>query len=152
MTPASFACVVDASVAAQLYVPEPLTPQALALFGLLARGNVVFHVPDLFYAECANIFWKKVQRGVCTVAESTQALANILALPLTSTPARNLAADALILANAHSVSCYDGCYVALAQRVGASLITADQKLEQRLAPAGLPISWLGSWTPPQPTP
>src|SRR6266480_5901068 len=66
MTPTSFSCVVDASVAAQLYVPEPLTSQAAALFAMLAQANVTFHIPDLFYAECANIFWKKVQRAVCT--------------------------------------------------------------------------------------
>jgi predicted nucleic acid-binding protein len=152
MTPTSFSCVVDASVAAQLYVPEPLTSQAVALFGMLAQANAAFHVPDLFYAECANIFWKKVQRVVCTPAESTKALSNILALPLRSTPALDLAVDALALALAQSISAYDGCYVTLAQRLGAALITADQKLEQKLAPAGLPVTWLGAWTPPTPTP
>ena len=152
MTPMSFSCVVDASVAAQLYVPEPLTSQAVALFGMLAQGNVAFHVPDLFYAECANIFWKKVQRAVCTPAESTKALSNILALPLRSTPAVDLAGDALTLALTQGISAYDGCYLALAQRLGAPLITADQKLEQKLAPAGLPVTWLGAWNPPPPTP
>ena len=152
MTPTSFSCVVDASVAAQLYAPEPLTSQAVALFGLLAQANAVFHVPDLFFVECANIFWKKAQRSVCTPAESGQALSNILALPLRSTPAFDLAADALTLALGQGISAYDGCYVELAQRLGAALITADQKLEQKLAPAGLPVSWLGAWTPPAPPP
>ncbi len=152
MTPMSFSCVVDASVAAQLYVPEPLTSQAVALFSMLAQGNAGFHVPDLFYIECANIFWKKVKRGVCTAAESAKALANILALPLHSTPALDLAGDALTLALTQSISAYDGCYVALAQCLGAPLITADQKLEQKLAPAGLPVTWLGAWNPHPPTP
>jgi predicted nucleic acid-binding protein len=148
----SFSCVVDASVAAQLYVPEPLTSQAVALFAMLTQANSTFHIPDLFYAECANIFWKKVQRAVCSPAESTKALSNILALPLHSTPAFVLASDALTLALTQSISAYDGCYLALAQRLGAPLITADQKLEQKLAPAGLPVTWLGSWNPPPPTP
>lgn len=104
MTPMPFSCVVDASVAAQLYVPEPLTSQAVALFGMLAHANAAFHVPDLFYAECANIFWKKVQRAACTPAESTRALSNILALPLRSTPALDLAADALTVALAQRIS------------------------------------------------
>jgi len=152
MPPMSFSCVVDASVAAQLYVPEPLTSQAVALFAMLTQANAAFHVPDLFYAECANIFWKKVQRAVCTPAESTKALSNILALPLHSSPALDLAGDALTLALAQGISAYDGCYLALAQRLGAPLITADQKLEQKLAPAGLPVTWLGAWNPPPPTP
>src|SRR5260370_31519617 len=69
-----------------------------------------------------------------------------------STPALDLAGDALTLALAQGISAYDGCYLALAQRLGAPLITADQKLEQKLAPAGLPVTWLGVWNPPPPTP
>jgi hypothetical protein len=39
-----------------------LTAQATALFALLIGGQATFHVPELFYIECANIFWKKKQR------------------------------------------------------------------------------------------
>jgi predicted nucleic acid-binding protein len=53
-----FICVVDASVAVKLYLAEPLATEAIALFGLLTAPVTVFHVPDLFYVECANIFWK----------------------------------------------------------------------------------------------
>jgi predicted nucleic acid-binding protein len=132
-------------------IPEPLTGNAVALFGMLAQG-AAFSVPDLFYAECANIFWKKAQRAVCTPAEAEKALSNILALPLQPTSSFALAADALSLALNHSISAYDGCYVALARRLGTEMITADQKLVQKLAPGGLPVVWLGIWVPPAPTP
>ena len=51
------AWVIDASVAAKWLLPEDGSDQASALLGdeLL--------VPDLLFAELANIFWKKQMRG-----------------------------------------------------------------------------------------
>lgn len=143
---------VDASVAAQVVSPEPLTAQATALFTLLGGGQAIFHVPDLFYLECANIFWKKKQRGVCSESQAVQALTDLLALPLISTAHAALAVDALKLALALDITAYDACYLALAERLGVSFITADQKLERKLAGSGHAIVWLGAWTPPSATP
>jgi predicted nucleic acid-binding protein len=150
--PAPYVCVVDASAAAQLVVPEPLSGQATQLFALLAGGQAIFHVPDLFYVECANIFWKKVQRVVCSPAEAAKALADLRALPLARTPTFDLAADALNLALAHGITAYDGCYVALARRLGVPLISADQRLVHNVAVLAGTAVWLGSWTPPAATP
>lgn len=148
---APLACVVDASVAVKLYLAEPLAAEAVALFGLLADPANVFHVPDLFYAECTNIFWKYVRRGGATPAQVTVHLADLLSLPLRRVPAFDLAADALSLALAHGITAYDACYVALARRLGVPLITADQRLERALAGAGLAVAGLGNWTPPAAT-
>lgn len=147
-----FRCVVDASVAVKLYLAEPLAAEAIALFGLLTDPANVFHVPDLFYAECANIFWKYVQRHLATAAQVTGHLASLRALPLQRTPTFDLIDDALLLALAQGITAYDACYVALSQRLGLPLISADQKLEQKLAAAGLSVTWLGAWTPPASTP
>jgi predicted nucleic acid-binding protein len=141
-------CVVDASVAVKIYLAEPLAAEAVALFGLLTDPANVFHVPDLFYAECANIFWKYVQRGNATFAQVAGHLSDLLALPLASTPTAVLAANALPLAVTHGITVYDACYVALAKQLGVSFVTADQKLEQKLAGSGLAVIWLGTWTPP----
>src|SRR6516162_9681085 len=115
---APLVCVVDASVAVQVVSPEPLTTQATALFALLIGNHAVFHVPELFYIECANIFWKKKQRGVCSESQAEQALADLIALPLISTATEVLAVDALKLAVPLGITAYDACYIALAQRLG----------------------------------
>ena len=49
-----------------------------------------------------------------------------------ATPTSVLAPQALVLANAHGMTAYDACYVALANRESAALITADEKLHRRL--------------------
>ena len=144
--------VVDASVAAQVVSPEPLTAKATALFALLVGGQAAFHVPDLFYIECASIFWKKKQRGVCSESQAVQALSDLLALQLTTTAHALLAVDALRLALALDITAYDGCYLALAERVGVPLITVDQKLERKLVGSDRAIVWLGAWTPPSAIP
>jgi predicted nucleic acid-binding protein len=52
------------------------------------------------------------------------------------------------LAVAHGITAYDASYVVLAQKQSVPLITADQKLEQKLSGTGLPVIWLGTWKPP----
>jgi predicted nucleic acid-binding protein len=149
MTPAPFACVVDASVAVQLFIAEPLTPLATSLFDLLAGDpGVVFHVPDLFYAECANIFWKQVQRSLCPDATAQAAMANVHALRLQSAPTAGLTTEALQLALNHAITAYDACYVALSRWQGVPLITADEKLVRKLSGISPTVVWLGSWAPP----
>jgi predicted nucleic acid-binding protein len=50
--------VIDASIAIKWVVEEDGTAEALVL-----RQKAKLIAPDLLVAECANIFWKKVQRG-----------------------------------------------------------------------------------------
>ena len=145
------AYVVDASTAVKLYLTEPLSTEATALFGLLvANPPIELNVPDLFYAECANIFWKSTKRGTCTAAEAVTFDASLRALPLFRTPTFDLTATALPIALTHHISAYDACYVALARRLGVPLITADQKLMAKLAGTPLAPIWLGAWAPPIP--
>jgi predicted nucleic acid-binding protein len=144
------AYVLDASVAVKLFLPEPLAPEAAALVNLGLDPTVRLHVPDLFYVECANIFWKQVQRGNTTAPRVLADIALLHTWALSRTPTFALAADALGIALAHAVTAYDACYVALAQRLGVPLVTPDQKLQNKLAGTPLEPVWLGAWTPPGP--
>jgi predicted nucleic acid-binding protein len=60
---ASTDCIIDASVGIKLFLVEPLSERAEALFNRLVDDPPArFFVPDLCYAECANILWKYVRR------------------------------------------------------------------------------------------
>lgn len=124
-------CVVDTSVGIKIFIHEPLSDEALALFAQLAADPPAqLHVPDLFYIECANTLWKYVRRFGYSVTEAEQDLGRLQTLALFSTPTAGLMQSALKIATAHSVSAYDACYVALARQLKIPLITADEKLAQ----------------------
>jgi predicted nucleic acid-binding protein len=56
--------VVDASVDAKWFLPdkgETLVDEALRLLHQYAAGEIRFRVPDLFWAELGNLFWKAVR-------------------------------------------------------------------------------------------
>jgi predicted nucleic acid-binding protein len=145
------AYVVDASTAVKLYLVEPLAAEAAALFALLSASPPAdFQVPDLFYVECANIFWKQVRKGALTAAQVAAYETKLRGLPLNRTPTFELTVSALPIAVSYDITAYDACYVALAQRLGIPLITADQKLQAKLAGSPHAVTWLGAWTPPGP--
>ena len=57
--------VVDASVAIKLFINEPLSDQAEALFSILEAAPAALYVPDLFFIECTNLPWNSANRRVC---------------------------------------------------------------------------------------
>jgi len=138
--------VVDASVAAKWFLPpasEPLRDEAFALLHGYAEGRFQFAVPDLFWAECANIFWKAVRHGRWTRASADDALLSLKARSLPTTPSADLLEDAFDIASTFDRTVYDALYVALALHLKSDLVTADARLASALA-AHLPVKWLGS--------
>jgi len=134
MSDQPFICVVDANVVLKLYQRQPGSEQAAALFTRLAvDGLARCFVPDLLYAECANAFAQYVRILGQAAATAQRDMARLHALALHRIPTADLAAQALDIALKHRVSGYDACYVALAERVKAPLITADEKLVRNMA-------------------
>src|SRR3954447_25846873 len=107
MSPGQVAYVIDASVAVKVFLPEPLSAEATTLLGFGSNPANQFHVPDLFFAECANIFWKQVQRGNASAFQVQADIARLRAWPLTATPTFDLVEDALTIALARMTSAYD---------------------------------------------
>ena len=139
-------CVVDASVAIKLFLLEPLSHRADALFDLLSNSPPArFYVPDLFFAECANILWKYVRHFGYSAKTAHQDLSDLLNLPFRVTPTADLVEDALELAVTHDITIYDAVYVALGQRLSLPLVTADEALVRRLADTGLDVRSLTDW-------
>jgi predicted nucleic acid-binding protein len=138
--------VVDASVAAKWFLSkegETLTDEALELFRRCARGEIRFVVPDLFWAEMANIFWKATRQGRCTKTSAETALVSLQQNKLTTIPSLTLLKSAFSIATTSNRSVYDSLYVALAVLLNIYLVTADERLANALA-ASLPVKWLGA--------
>jgi predicted nucleic acid-binding protein len=126
-------CVIDASVGVKLFLDDPLSEAAHALFAQLTTDPPAhFYVPDLFYIEVTNVLWKYVRWQVMAPENAKDYLEQLAQIALSSIPTSELMVDALSLAMAKEISASDGCYLTLANRLDAPLITADQQLAKIL--------------------
>ncbi len=117
--------VIDASVAAKWLAPEPDSPLAEALLD----DDLI--VPDLLFAEVGNILWKKQLRGEMDAATAQVGARWLLQVPLQVHDSAGLLADALALALQLQHPAYDCFYLALAQRINVSMVTADRRFHVR---------------------
>jgi predicted nucleic acid-binding protein len=102
-------CVVDASVGIKKFIVEPLTLKVDQLLIHLDDRNARLYIPDLFYVECANIFWKYIRAGLYDHTEAMANLTDLKLLRFTVTPTADLITEALALSTAHGISAYDAC-------------------------------------------
>lgn len=131
MRPDPAAFVIDTSALLRLYLADgPLPPLLEPAMERGCRGDALLLVPDLCLLECASVLLKQVQRTLLTPEESRNLLADLLQLPLRPTASAELVSASLEQAMTLSLSVYDACYLALALRHGAPLITADEQLAQ----------------------
>jgi predicted nucleic acid-binding protein len=122
--------VVDASVAAKWFLPEPGAEAALRL--LDGRRRLV--APDLIGAEVGNILWKLHARKLLAAAEAAEIVEHFLSMPLEIHDSAFLLAPALEIAVATGRTVHDSLYLALAVELDATVITADQRWANALKP------------------
>lgn len=143
--------VLDASVGIKLCVTEALSDKADALVTMAgADPPWLLFVPDLFYAECANVLWKHVWKSGHSPQQALRDMELLRGLRLLRTPTADLAGEALRIALADQITAYDACYFALAQKTGAPLVTADERLLRKMANTPHRIEWLGDLELPNP--
>lgn len=140
--------VIDSSVGVKLVLPEEGSEAArnLAVAALGAEGSGA-SVPDLFFPECANALRKGILRYGLSPAMVERGLRDLCTAGFEPEPTRDLVGPALELARAEGISLYDAVYVALSDRTGAALVTADRRLFDRLAGTRHRVRWLGEFAP-----
>ena len=136
--------VVDSSVGVKLVLPEEGSAEAhrlaAAAFGAGGGGA---SVPDLFFPECANALRKGILRYGLSPDVVARGLRDLCAAGFEPEPTRGLVGPALELARAEGISLHDAIYVALSDRTGAPLVTADRALFDRLHGTRHRVRWLG---------
>ncbi|HVJ00071.1 MAG TPA: type II toxin-antitoxin system VapC family toxin [Sphingomonas sp.] len=118
--------IVDTSVVVKWVVAEEDSALALRLIG----GDIV--APDLLKAELANALWKKVRRDQIGAVQAAAAFEEVLAI-LPFAPSADLARRALEIGLEAGHPIYDCHFLALAEMIGATVITADERLVARCA-------------------
>ena len=116
--------VVDASVAVKWLVAEEESDAAHRL----AASDEDLHAPRLLASEVANAVWRKARLGEVERSRAGALIATVPSMPVGWHMDEELGADSIRLALAHDRPVYDCVYLALAQRIGALLVTADRRI------------------------
>ena len=93
--------------------------------------------------EVAHALTKAERRGVIPHSDSKDKLANVLFVGAALQPYLPLLDRALQISSQARIGVYDCLYVALAEREGCELLTADSRLANSLP--GFPIVDLANW-------
>ena len=135
------AYIVDASTVMKLFVEEPQSAEAFALFDQTNAGDIQLYAPDLLYIECANVFWKYTTRFGYRDEDAKRSLQLLASLPVKWVSVYELFGKAYSLAIEKNITAYDACYLLLARELDCSLVTADRQLAEK----DTAITWLGDY-------
>ncbi len=114
--------VLDASVVVPLLLPVPGQPTPSVN---LAENQI--HVPQLLSIEVANALWKYARAGLVSTLDTKRAWSKFETLPFRFAEDRDLAPQALILAEELAHPVYDCIYLALALARGTRVVTRDKR-------------------------
>ena len=121
--------VVDASVTIKLLVDELGSNAAREL----VASTRELHAPRLMASEVANALWRTARQGQIERADAGAAMALLPYMPLRWNDDETVSADAIRLALALDHPVYDCMYLALALRIGATMVTADRRFVTAVA-------------------
>ncbi len=124
--------VLDTSVAIKQVVVEADSDKAIQLIEEFANAIHELIAPDLFPSECANVLMNLERKGTFLPGQAATHFQDIINNAPVNFPATPLIPRAIEIALQHRQTVYDCLYVALAEREGCELVTADDKLVNAL--------------------
>ena len=130
--------VVDTSIIMQEFIQERYTEQVRRLFSGLV-GEDQLYIPAFCLVECANVLWKHVRFDSMSQGEAETLIDDLLNLPFTVVSIEESLPRALQIGVAHKLAIYDSIYIALAEKYGYPLITADAGQETAAKTVGIII-------------
>jgi predicted nucleic acid-binding protein len=120
--------IVDSSVAVKWYLDEVYSEAARSLVASELAA------PSLLLVECANVFWRRCRIGDIKREEAQFAYETLAGAPLElhDLPGE-LGRRALQIGLSLNHPVYDCVYLALAERLGIPLVTADTWLKKAVS-------------------
>lgn len=123
--------VIDTSALLRLFIPDGPIPDGLvSFFHGVESGIHVAIVPELLYAEVANVVLKKWKREEINEGEARELLRLVHALPLRAFSHRSFLTKAFLIASQTGLTAYDALFLSLAEDRGGVLFTADDLLAE----------------------
>ena len=115
--------VLDASAAVELLLQ---TAKGAPLAERLLAPDASVHAPHLLDVEVAQVLRRFVAHGEVDAERARQALADLVDLPLQRYS--HVLLMPRIWELGHNLTAYDAAYVALAEALGATLLTGDARV------------------------
>jgi predicted nucleic acid-binding protein len=124
--------VLDTSVVVKWFRQgEVLAERALVVRDAYLEGQIRVSVPSLLAYELANVLRYKQD---VTTAQVKQAVRSLFDMRFEWVlPTRAVLQQAVEIARAYDTTVYDAVFAALAESAGATFVTADERLCQRLS-------------------
>jgi len=146
------ALVIDTSVVLAFYLPaEPYKAQALALLADYAAGAVKLLTPTLTCYEVLNVLSRAIRglkRGQTMSHDEASAVLRAWAhLKLEERSIIGLEHHILEIAEGYQRSGYDAAYLALAEDLGAELITGDERFYNAVSDDFPQVQFIANYVP-----
>ncbi len=139
--------VVDSCVVAKWALPEHDSSQARRLItDVRMKGGLLF-VLEIALPEAANAIWKQHHQQRIPSDEVNVLFARLLTTPVQTRPSYPLLARALDIAVKYDRSVYDALFVALADDMQLTGVTADEPLWRAVHEDFPNIVLLRDWAP-----
>ena len=123
--------VVDTSALVRLYIPDGPIPAGMEhILDQCERDEIVLLAPELLIVEVGQVLYKKWKQDLLSKEEVLDILNEITNLPIRLYGHHPLSTRALEIAIEYAITVYDANYLALAEKHGALLFTADLKLKK----------------------
>jgi len=136
--------IVDASVLLSAFFPDEAQVQAQAVLRQHAAGRERLKAPTLIVYEVTNAVWQAERRRRISSARADEILHATAGLNVELLPLQW--GESLPLTRRFARSAYDAAYLALAERQGEPLITADERLYNAVHSKQKWVLWLGDYT------
>ncbi|MBZ0273333.1 type II toxin-antitoxin system VapC family toxin [bacterium] len=137
--------VIDASVAVKIFQQEDHSDNARRLIDLVKTQAHPVYVPDVFFAECANVFRTWIRLKHMSPEKAGVCLGVLAELPLERLPSETILASALSIAVRFDLTAYDAIYVALARNTRSALVTADKAILRNVRGPDYEVVSIAEW-------
>jgi len=140
--------VVDTSIAIKWVLQESDSEIAETMLIEWSSNGVVILAPALLTYEVANALYKKARKGDFTFETAKEALTKVLlsGVALNFSQDSNLGRRAIELARQFGLTAtYDAHYLALAEREGCELWTADTRMWNSIRGKLTWVRWIGDY-------
>jgi predicted nucleic acid-binding protein len=120
--------VLDSSVAFKTLVPETESDKAIKLLDEYRQGIHELLAPDILPVEVGHALTRVERQGRVSPTNGYALWSSLMADCPPLVPYLTLMSRAYLLSSQFRIGVYDCLYVALAEREGCELLTADQRL------------------------